>query len=178
MDNPCYSFYFLIVAPNMVVPMLAFTIRVFGSFSLFSSCYLWGPLAFVASKRFFLKKFIYQNLFVVNYLRLIKLHLFEPCSRHNTTNQFNFGVHIWILTKWCSNRNRRCYLFFSISRRFFGKLLNPWQIRLLSIVPKLKWRWPTMLTQFIYINNPIWLPIPNMILFRAFTLGLVNTIYW
>ena len=72
MDNPYYSFYFPIVASNMVVPILAFTIGVCGSFSLFSSRYLWGPLALVASKWFspFLNKVIYQNLFVVNYLRL------------------------------------------------------------------------------------------------------------
>ena len=72
MDNPCYSFYFPIVAPNIVVPMLAFTIGVCDSLSLFSSCYLRGPLALVASKRFspFLNKVIYQKLFVVNYLKL------------------------------------------------------------------------------------------------------------
>ena len=119
MDNPCYPFYFPIVASNMVVPMLAFTIRVCGSFSLFSSYYLRGPLALVASKWFspFLNKVIYQNLFVVNYLglsemisiqlshKMIKLHLFEPCSWHSMTNQFNLGVHIWTLTGWCSNRN-------------------------------------------------------------------------
>ena len=72
MDNPCYSFCSPIVASNMVVPMLAFTIGVCDSFSLFSSCYLRGPLALVASEWFspFLNKVIYQNLFVVNYLRL------------------------------------------------------------------------------------------------------------
>nr|POF25469.1 hypothetical protein CFP56_46303 [Quercus suber] len=56
----------------MVVPMLAFSIGVCDSFSLFSSCYLRGPLALVASKWFspFRNKVTYQNLFAVNYLRL------------------------------------------------------------------------------------------------------------